>query len=70
MDPSILRHLVLIFLPVVAGCSALSIAVISLYRIDRSVHQRNLAQLRNAAAVAKAAGGEAYEGVSPVTPAI
>jgi Na+/melibiose symporter-like transporter len=67
VDPAVLRHLVLIFVPVSAGCSALAIAVLGFYRIDRTVHQRNLERLRDAAAIAETSEAEAREGVTPMT---
>jgi hypothetical protein len=38
----ILHHLGMIFVPLVAASSALSIAVLMYYDIDRSKHQRNI----------------------------
>ncbi len=70
VDPVVLRHLVLIFVPITAGCAVLSIAVLTFYRIDRVSHQRNLERLRDAAALAEISGAEVLEGVSPLTRAI
>ena len=65
VSPEIMRHLALIYLPVTAGLSVLSIAVLGLYRIDRATHERNLETLEAAAAAAAAAnfahGVEAVE---------
>jgi Na+/melibiose symporter-like transporter len=66
VDPSVLRHLVLLFVPVSAACSALAIAVLGFYRIDRAVHQHNLQRLRDAAALAETSDAEALEGVTPL----
>lgn len=51
VDPQLMRTLALIYLPVVATLSGLSIAVLSLYKIDRATHERNLASLSEAAAL-------------------
>jgi Na+/melibiose symporter-like transporter len=45
VDPVILHHLGMIFVPLVAASSALSIAVLMYYDIDRSKHQRNIEML-------------------------
>jgi len=70
VDPAVLRHLVLLFVPVSAGCNALAIAVLGFYRIDRTVHQSNLERLRDAAALAETGEVEVLEGVTPRTRAI
>ncbi|MGI8839655.1 MAG: MFS transporter [Caulobacteraceae bacterium] len=68
--PALMTHLVVIYLPLTAGLSLASIAVLGLYRIDRRVHEENLASLREAAAVALAGHGmeaaEAGEGAVPL----
>ena len=66
VDPAILRHLVLIFVPVTAGSSLLAIMALTFYRIDRTVHQHNLDQLRDAAAAAERVGTETAEEVTSV----
>jgi glycoside/pentoside/hexuronide:cation symporter, GPH family len=48
VDPAILRHLGLVFVPIVAPCSAIAIAVLLLYDIDRSTHLRNVEWLESA----------------------
>jgi GPH family glycoside/pentoside/hexuronide:cation symporter len=48
VDPQILYHLGMVFVPIVATFSAISIAVLIFYDIDRSTHQRNVAQLEGA----------------------
>ncbi len=45
VDPAILHHLGMVFVPIVAVFSAISIAVLMFYDIDRSTHQRNIARL-------------------------
>jgi Na+/melibiose symporter-like transporter len=45
VDTAILYHLGMVFVPIVATFSAVSIAVLMFYDIDRSTHQRNLEQL-------------------------
>ena len=42
LDPSIMRHLALIYLPIVVGLSTLSIWCWRYYRIDAASHARNL----------------------------
>jgi Na+/melibiose symporter-like transporter len=48
VDPAILHHLGMVFVPIVAIFSAISIAVLMFYDIDRSTHQKNLEQLESA----------------------
>ena len=45
VDPAILHHLGMVFVPLVTIFSALSIAVLMYYDIDRSKHQRNIEML-------------------------
>lgn len=62
VDPEIMRRLATIYLPVMAGMTALSIAVLGFYRIDEAGHARNLAALSDAAAqleLTKETAGEA-----------
>ncbi len=70
VDPLILRHLVLIYVPITAACSALAIAVLGFYKIDRASHQHNLEQLREVAALAEMSHEQELEGVTPLTRAI
>jgi Na+/melibiose symporter-like transporter len=49
VDPAILRNLGLTFVPIVTVFSAISIAVLMFYDIDRSTHQRNIEQLEGGA---------------------
>jgi Na+/melibiose symporter-like transporter len=48
VDPAILHHLGMVFVPIVAMFSAISIAVLMFYDIDRSTHQRNIERLESA----------------------
>ncbi len=48
VDPAILRHLGMLFVPTVAIFSAISIAVLMFYDIDRSTHERNIERLESA----------------------
>ena len=67
VDQSVLRHLVLVFLPISVGCNAIALAVLTFYKIDRASHQQNLQRLRDAAALAELGNVEATEGVSSLT---
>ena len=58
--PETMRHLSLLYLPIATGMSALSLVVLSFYRIDKETHERNLATLAEAAALAEAV--EEHEG--------
>lgn len=53
VDPEIMRRLASVYLPVMAGMTALAIAVLVFYRIDEESHGRNLAALSEAAAAAE-----------------
>ena len=65
----IIRDLALIFLPVYAGMVALSLFVLFFYRIDKATHERNLATMREAAAIAETGIlMEAEAGVTPSGP--
>jgi GPH family glycoside/pentoside/hexuronide:cation symporter len=68
VDPLILRHLVLLYLPISATCSALAIAALMFYRIDRTVHQNNLDRLRDAAATLETGEENLLEGFNPRVP--
>jgi Na+/melibiose symporter-like transporter len=48
VDGAILHRLGMAFVPVVTVFSAISIAVLMFYDIDRSTHQRNLERLEGA----------------------
>jgi glycoside/pentoside/hexuronide:cation symporter, GPH family len=56
VDPAILRNLGWVFVPIVAIFSAISIAVLMFYDIDRSTHQRNIERLESADAPNSDAG--------------
>ena len=45
VDPAILHHLGIVYVPAIATFSAISIAVLLIYDIDRSTHERNLEEL-------------------------
>jgi glycoside/pentoside/hexuronide:cation symporter, GPH family len=47
VDPAILFHLGMVFVPIVTIFSAIAIAVLLFYNIDRSTHEKNLARLNN-----------------------
>lgn len=55
-----MRHLSLLFLPISVGMSALSLIALTFYRIDQDTHERNLATLAQAAALAETV--EEHEG--------
>jgi GPH family glycoside/pentoside/hexuronide:cation symporter len=63
----ILRHLVLIFVPVSVSCNAIALIILTFYNIDRAAHQRNLERLRDAAALVELGNVEAEEGIPPAT---
>lgn len=70
VSPELMRHLSLIYLPVTVFFSMVSIAVLGLYRIDRATHERNLATLSEAAAIAEASHGvDALDSGGPAIPA-
>ena len=59
VDPAILHRLGMVFVPIVTMFSAIAIAVLFFYDIDRSTHQRNVEQLENADKPGAEAGAEA-----------
>jgi len=64
-----IRELAYLFLPIYAGTVALSLIVLSFYRIDKAAHQRNLETMREAAALAeRGMTMEAEAGVTPSGP--
>ncbi|WP_297697222.1 MFS transporter [Phenylobacterium sp.] len=65
VDPGLIRHLVWVYLPVTTTLSFLSISAWLLYRIDQAAHERNLATVREAEAVAEAAREAGAEGEAP-----
>ncbi len=48
VDPATLRHLGMVFVPIVTVFSAIAIAVLMFYDIDRSTHERNVERLETA----------------------
>ncbi|MFI4974304.1 MAG: MFS transporter [Caulobacterales bacterium] len=54
VDPSIMRHLVLLSMPTSVVLNSIAVSVLIFYRIDRSSHERNLETLAQAAAFADA----------------
>lgn len=58
VDPELMRTLAVAYLPIVATLSGASIAVLSLYRIDRATHERNLITLSQAAALVEVTQNE------------
>ena len=48
VDPAVLYHLGWVFVPIVTVFSAISIAVLMFYDIDRSTHEKNVEQLASA----------------------
>ena len=62
VDPAIVAHFVWVYLPATTSVSIISILIWLLYRIDEQTHEKNLATVREAEAVAARAaeaGGEA-----------
>lgn len=54
VDPEIVRHLAMFYIPCVILLNGGSVVALSFYRIDRATHERNVAHLRDAAAMAEA----------------
>jgi Na+/melibiose symporter-like transporter len=60
VDPEIVRHLIIIYLPIQAVLYLAAVALLSAYRIDRRSHQANLRKLTDAAmAIDEIEGGDA-----------
>jgi GPH family glycoside/pentoside/hexuronide:cation symporter len=59
VEPAVLRQLGMVFVPLVTTFSAISIAVLMFYDIDRATHQSNIAQLAGADEPQPAASAEA-----------
>jgi glycoside/pentoside/hexuronide:cation symporter, GPH family len=53
IDPAIMRHLALAWIPCVVALNGGSVAALLFYRIDRETHERNVESLRAAAALAE-----------------
>ena len=63
----LMRHLVVLFLPVYVVLVTLSIVVLLFYRIDKDAHQRNIEQMRQGLAMAEGVlEADAASGVSPL----
>lgn len=52
VDPAILSHLGMVFVPIAATFGAIAITVLTFYGIDRSTHQRNIERLEGGTAPA------------------
>jgi GPH family glycoside/pentoside/hexuronide:cation symporter len=71
VDPTVLRHLALVYVPIIATCSFTSIAVLLFYNIDRSTHEKNLERLRDAGAPPQeTAAASSYEEASRISRAL
>ncbi len=76
VDPSLMRHLALLYLPIVATLGVVATLILLLYRIDRVKHERNLTDLaaRNLAVLPETlaggsrSDGELLTGRAPVAP--
>jgi GPH family glycoside/pentoside/hexuronide:cation symporter len=55
VDPAIVRHLAILYLPCILIFNGGSVAVLFLYRLDRETHERSLRTLSEAAAIAEEA---------------
>jgi Na+/melibiose symporter-like transporter len=64
VDPSVMRHLALISLPVGVVLNLCGIAVLGFYRISKSSHEANLEALRLGAAVTEPPTGVAGSGAA------
>ena len=53
VDPEIVRRLAMLYLPCVVVFNGGSVVVLQFYRIDRAAHEQNIANLRQAAALAE-----------------
>jgi Na+/melibiose symporter-like transporter len=60
VNPLILRHLALVYVPITVTCSLISIAVLLFYNIDRSAHQRNVQRLGEASIAVDAKKAAAF----------
>jgi Na+/melibiose symporter-like transporter len=61
VDPDIVRRLAMYYLPCILIFNGGSVVILQFYRIDRAAHERNIASLREAAALAEAAQLETAE---------
>lgn len=58
VDPAILHHLGMVFVPIVTIFGAIAIAVLMFYNIDRSTHEKNVERLESANRPTVSAGVE------------
>jgi Na+/melibiose symporter-like transporter len=63
LDPAVMRHLAMIYLPLTVGLSLCSTSVLLFYRIDRTAHEDNLRRLADAAALLESADPDNAGGV-------
>jgi glycoside/pentoside/hexuronide:cation symporter, GPH family len=70
VDPVILHHLGMVFVPIVAAFSATAIVVLMFYDIDRSTHQRNIDRLEGVSESAEPGAANSHDSVTPVTRAV
>jgi glycoside/pentoside/hexuronide:cation symporter, GPH family len=70
VDPAILHHLGMVFVPIVGVFSGIAIAVLMFYDIDRSTHQRNIERLEGTDQPGESGDVDSGESVTPVTRAI
>lgn len=70
VPPDVLRHLAMVYLPITAGISTLSIATWGFYRITQESHERNLATVQAAANAEQRLEvlGDDVEGMAPIRP--
>jgi Na+/melibiose symporter-like transporter len=66
IDPSIMTHLALIYLPLTFGLTLCSTSAIWFYRIDKARHAQNLERIADAAALAEVADPELDIASGPV----
>jgi Na+/melibiose symporter-like transporter len=61
VDPDIVRHLAIYYIPCVIVLNGGSVVVLQFYKIDRATHEQTVARLREAAAIAETShlGGNA-----------
>jgi Na+/melibiose symporter-like transporter len=65
VDPDILRHLAIIYLPLVTALYLCSTSMLFLYRIDRKQHEDNLERIADAAALDAQADPEVNPHLAP-----
>jgi GPH family glycoside/pentoside/hexuronide:cation symporter len=65
VDPAIMRNMVMLWLPTTMALNLTAVALLLLYRLDRSSHEANLEALSRAASL-MAAPSSLPTGVTPV----